>query len=38
MECLVTAKAPEWEATAVHPSFKTDMKGCQQQTQKEASA
>ena len=24
MECLVTAKAPEWEATAVHPSFKND--------------
>ena len=24
MECLVTAKAPEWEATAVHPSFKNE--------------
>jgi peroxiredoxin (alkyl hydroperoxide reductase subunit C) len=24
MECLVTAKAPEFEATAVHPSFKSD--------------
>lgn len=24
MECLVTSKAPEWEATAVHPSFKSE--------------
>lgn len=24
MECLVTARAPEWEATAVHPSFKSE--------------
>jgi peroxiredoxin (alkyl hydroperoxide reductase subunit C) len=24
MECLVTSKAPEFEGTAVHPSFKSD--------------